>query len=409
MALIYPSDWKFALDDEAEPIQPALLQVLRQQVIKIANGAPNKKDVVEAFKEEFASIAGESSSWSSSYDWAVNDLSSAMDAAAKNAATFIDAYWSALKSVERQGVQCPKLETINKLLTINGCPFEIRPPNLVKRGADAVVVKEVDAKAAKTDQFFRYELGDVLGAGGFGTVYRATRKTSAGSFEFALKVLDPSPFVHDKEKAIKRFLREIRALLSLQHRGIVPYFDAGVDTTGRPYVVMPLIAGRNIRDASEGLSHRARCSLLAEVLLAIHYAHENDVLHRDLKPSNILVRAADAQPIVVDFGSAYLLEQMDSKSLTTAAVGSVGYIPSEVLADPSKRSTQHDIYSCGVIAYELFARHRPDPSAYRPLSASFAELGALDEAIQKALAPEHSRYASAEDFRLGIVEVERGL
>jgi serine/threonine protein kinase len=145
------------------------------------------------------------------------------------------------------------------------------------------------------------------------------------------------------------------------------------------------------------------------VLLAIHYAHENDVLHRDLKPSNILVRAADAQPIVVDFGSAYLLEQMDSKSLTTAAVGSVGYIPSEVLADPSKRSTQHDIYSCGVIAYELFARHRPDPSAYRPLSASFAELGALDEAIQKALAPEHSRYASAEDFRLGIVEVERGL
>ena len=82
-----------------------------------------------------------------------------------------------------------------------------------------------------------FALGKKIGEGGYGIVYKATRATAVSEFIYAVKVLDPSPFVTDYEKAVKRFKREVQALQLLQHRAIVPYYEAGITGDQKPYVV----------------------------------------------------------------------------------------------------------------------------------------------------------------------------
>jgi serine/threonine-protein kinase len=123
------------------------------------------------------------------------------------------------------------------------------------------------------------------------------------------------------------------------------------------------------------------------------------VLHRDLKPGNILVRESDRQPIVVDFGHAYLFEEMSTTSLTTSSlVGTLGYIPSEVFANPRERSPLHDIFSCGVITYELVARRLPDPHDYHALANLDVQYASLDTVLIRALSAARLRFHSAEEF-----------
>ena len=173
---------------------------------------------------------------------------------------------------------------------------------------------------------------------------------------------------------------------------------------------MPIIRGDNLRDATEGLGPAKTCELLAEMLHAIAHAHQNDVLHRDLKPNNVLVRTVDMQAVIVDFGSAYLFEHIDKEVLTTATpVGTPGYIPTEVLADPKLRSPQHDIFSCGVTAYEVFARRLPDPAAYQPLGENDPRLASLDEPIRRAIAGVKERYQTAGEFREALLHAAEAL
>src|SRR5262249_35554721 len=155
-----------------------------------------------------------------------------------------------------------------------------------------------------------YRLGEVIGRGGYGVVYFATRTTSVGEFEFAIKVLDPSPFIRNYDKAIARFEHEVAALRKLQHRTIGQYFAAGVTRERKPYVVMPLIDGRNLKEATEQMTTSERLSAFVEILSGLAYAHGSGVLHRDMKPTNIIVRTSDRQPIILDFGSAYMLDDL---------------------------------------------------------------------------------------------------
>ena len=108
--------------------------------------------------------------------------------------------------------------------------------------------------------------------------------------------------------------------------------------------------------------------------MGLNCAHSRDVRRRDLKPSNITVSESDTQPIILDFGCAYLREEVGLKTFGDRAVGSQGFIPSEVIADPTLRTHQHDFFSCDVILYELFARRQPGsrgniaPSSHRSVS-----------------------------------------
>jgi serine/threonine-protein kinase len=213
-----------------------------------------------------------------------------------------------------------------------------------------------------------------------------------------MKVLDPSPFNENLERALARFKREIKILKQLQHRSIVAYIEAGVDRDGKPYILMPLIEGVNLREAVAGYDLEMTLHVFEEILMALDYAHSLGVIHRDLKPSNVLVRSFDNQPILVDFGCAYLLDHADASSLTTSLVGSLGYIPSEVISNPKLRSPQHDVFACGVILYEVLAGTRPDPTDYKSLALVKKEFGVIDPIIRDAIAPAISRIESASSF-----------
>ena len=319
--------------------------------------ADHSKTTLEEFKGFFGGVGG-----STSYDYAVYDLKDFLTRQSGNAARFVDSFWNCIEFANKKGLKTPSPAYSNEILSKYGVPLKIQPPDLVLVDDDAALIDAQIAAdvEATTNALPGYRLGEVIGRGGYGVVYGATRTTTVGDFEFAIKVLDPSPFIQNYEKAIARFEHEIVALRKLQHRAIVPYFEAGVTREKKPYIVMPLIDGRTLKAATEHMTTTKRLSVFADILGGLAYAHANGVLHRDLKPTNIIVRSSDGQPVILDFGSAYMLDDLDRATLTSEAVGTAGYIPSEVLANPRTRSPLHDIYACGMMLYESFAGHRPD-------------------------------------------------
>lgn len=392
MSLEFPGEWMFEDPDAMPSIPEALVTRLWKMLVAIADSASDPKDVVEGFKRRFGR-----STLSTSLDWAETDLSTAMKERGQHAATFIDNLWTALQEAKDDGLKVPSTDQINKWLADEGVPFQVRGTELLRFTSPDIPSGE--GPSAPTG----YVLGDEIGRGGFGIVRVATRETTGGTFEFAYKLLDPSPFNKDRGKALERFKREIRAVQKLQHRAIVQYVDAGVNPYGQPYLVMQRILGTNIRDATENDPAFAM-SLMMEVLSGLAYAHKNQVLHRDLKPSNIIVRDSDQQPVILDFGTAYFLDDLDTHSLSSAAVGSLGYIPAEVLANPKLRTPLHDIYSCAVILYELIARRRPNPQDYEPLAAHHPELVALDAVLLSALGAAAKRPQTPDDFRAALAD-----
>ena len=216
-----------------------------------------------------------------------------------------------------------------------------------------------------------------------------------------MKVLDPSRFVENQERFIARFRREIGILKQIQHRAIVTYIDAGVDQDGKPYVLMPLIEGSNLREAMLGREIGQVLQTFVEILSGLEYVHSLNIIHRDLKPSNVLVRASDNQPIILDFGSAYLRDDASETSQTTTplgSLGSLGYTPSEVVSKAKLPSPVRDILACGMMFYQVLARMRPDPTAYKPLRDVREEFGVLDPIVRDAIAPAQSRIKSASEF-----------
>lgn len=398
MALRYPSEWKFAGPDEIPALPAVLAGKFFGLLTDIASSAEDEWSEIERFKRKFGATNRSSDS-----GWAESDLSSAMQSRAENSVNFIDSLWLAFEDAQGRGLKTPSTKQVNARLLEHGVPFQIQDGEIQRVHADAAIsVAPVEGSPVSSHAHrMPYHLGDAIGRGGFGVVFRATRETGVGTFEFALKLLDPSVFVAT-DKALPRFQREVRAVQALQHRAIIPYVDAGIDGEGRPYLVMPLISGHDIRTATEGAEPSTIISLMAEVLHGLDHAHTSNVLHRDLKPSNILVRTSDTQPIILDFGTTFILDD-DTKSLTTTAVGSMGYIPSEVLADPKVRSVLQDVFACAVLTYELIARRRPNPQQYVHLSTHRRELAALDEILVQALGPASGRPASAALFRRALL------
>jgi hypothetical protein len=358
---------------------------------KIAGGS---KSLIESFQIAFGGVGQ-----SSNYSWATSDLQQNMRERSNDAAYFLDSLWLALRTSENAGAQVPPYSTLNKILQKHQVPLNVSEEgNLEQTNIDTIIIDDDDQGGDSEENIQRLQIGDKLGQGGYGVVFRATRSTSVSNFEFAVKLLDPSPFVSDKSKALKRFQREVKAIQALDHRAIIQYVEAGVTSQDKPYLLMPLIRGLDIRTRCEQAGAELIVQLFAEILTGLSYAHTNSVLHRDLKPSNILVRTTDTQPVILDFGSAYLLDELSSASLTTAVVGTIGYIPSEVLADPKKRSPLQDIYACGVMLYEAVRGQKPDPANYQNVGKSRPELSWIDPIIKSAVAGEKHRMTTAEEF-----------
>jgi serine/threonine protein kinase/WD40 repeat protein len=209
-----------------------------------------------------------------------------------------------------------------------------------------------------------YKLLEQIGEGGFGVVFMA-EQTQPVRRKVALKVLKPGM---DTRQVVARFEAERQALALMDHPNIAHVFDGGETAGGRPYFVMELVRGLPITDFCDDnhLPVRQRLELFVSVCLAVQHAHQKGIIHRDLKPSNIMVTLHDGTPVVkvIDFGIAKALgQQLTDKTLFTnfaQLMGTPIYMsPEQAQLSGLDMDTRTDIYSLGVLLYELLTSTTP--------------------------------------------------
>jgi serine/threonine protein kinase len=210
----------------------------------------------------------------------------------------------------------------------------------------------------------RYKLLEQIGEGGFGVVFMAQQDEPIRR-RVALKVIKPGM---DTRQVVARFEAERQALAMMDHPNIAQVHEAGATETGRPYFVMELIRGVPITSYCDEhmLSIRERLELFARVCLAVQHAHQKGIIHRDLKPSNVLVTLHDDRPIpkVIDFGVAKAIAgKLTERTLFTGffqLVGTPTYMsPEQAQLSGLDIDTRSDIYSLGVLLYELLTGTTP--------------------------------------------------
>jgi len=211
----------------------------------------------------------------------------------------------------------------------------------------------------------RYKLLQQIGEGGCGVVYMAEQAEPVRR-RVALKIIKLGM---DTRQVIARFEAERQALALMDHPNIAKVFDAGATETGRPYFVMELVRGIKITDYCDqnNFSTEERLDLFIQVCQAIQHAHQKGVIHRDIKPSNILVADHDGVPVpkIIDFGIAKATtdQPLTDKTLFTAFeqfIGTPAYMsPEQAKLSGLDIDTRSDIYSLGVLLYELLTGKTP--------------------------------------------------
>jgi eukaryotic-like serine/threonine-protein kinase len=209
-----------------------------------------------------------------------------------------------------------------------------------------------------------YRLVQRIGVGGMGEVWRA-EQTAPFHRTVALKLIKAGM---DTRAALARFESERQALALMEHPNIAKVFDAGATTEGRPYFVMECVPGPpiTIYCDSHGLTIHERLALFTQVCDGVQHAHQKAIIHRDLKPSNVLVTEVDRKPVpkIIDFGLAKAVGPRLSQATVYTEVGGIVGTPdymSPEQADSSERNidTRTDVYSLGVILYELLVGALP--------------------------------------------------
>jgi serine/threonine protein kinase/tetratricopeptide (TPR) repeat protein len=226
----------------------------------------------------------------------------------------------------------------------------------------------------------RYTLQEKIGEGGMGEVWVA-KQSAPVKRKVALKLIKAGM---DSRSVLQRFERERQALAVMDHPNIARVLDGGLTAERRPYFVMELVNGlaltRFCDDMKLGI--RERLELFVPICLAVQHAHQKGVIHRDLKPSNILVTMIDGRPVpkVIDFGVAKAAAgKLSDESMSTqfgAVVGTLEYMsPEQAGYSGDDVDTRADVYSLGVILYELL-------TGLRPIDGRRLEKAALDEMIR---------------------------
>ncbi|UCG59008.1 MAG: serine/threonine protein kinase, partial [Phycisphaerales bacterium] len=210
----------------------------------------------------------------------------------------------------------------------------------------------------------RYKLLEKIGEGGMAVVYMAEQEQPIRR-KVALKIIKLGM---DTKQVIARFEAERQALAMMDHANIAKVLDAGATETGRPYFVMELVKGVSVTeycDANE-LSTRERLDLFLQVCNAVQHAHQKGIIHRDLKPSNVMVTHRDGTPVpkIIDFGIAKAINQrLTEKTLFTRyahIIGTPAYMsPEQAELSDLDIDTRSDIYSLGVLLYELLTGTTP--------------------------------------------------
>lgn len=211
--------------------------------------------------------------------------------------------------------------------------------------------------------FGSYELLEVLGRGGMGSVYRA-RQEAAGR-EVAVKIAEldhVSP--QGRAQLVQRFQTEALTAASVTHDHIVPIYDVGVHDE-RPYIAMQMVAGGDLSGMSkaEPLLPKRAAKYIYGIASALHQAHEKGLLHRDIKPGNILLDASNDRAMLTDFGLARFLEDDAGMTQTGQLLGTPSFMPPEQIKNSSNIDARADVYSLGGTLYQLLTGKPPFKAA----------------------------------------------
>jgi serine/threonine protein kinase len=269
----------------------------------------------------------------------------------------------------------------------------------------------------KGTQVGQYKIISKIGAGGMGEVYLA--QDSQLDRKVALKFL-PQHLCQD-EDCRARFTREAKAAAKLDHPNIVPVYEVG-EFQGRPYFAMAHIEGQSLRDLIKDgrLGINEAIDLTMQILKGLHKAHESGVVHRDIKPGNIIIDN-DGRARLVDFGLAMVTGE-DKLTKTGSTLGTVGYMSPEQI-EGTKIDHRSDIFSVGVILYEMLTGRRPfegdnEVAISRSITDAIPEpisryssgvTDALQQVIDRALAKDPGmRYQHADDLGSDLKRIRAG-
>jgi non-specific serine/threonine protein kinase/serine/threonine-protein kinase len=251
-----------------------------------------------------------------------------------------------------------------------------------------------------------YRLVEEIGRGGMGVVYRAVRADDEFDIEVAIKIVSRGM---DTDLLLRRFRNERQILANLDHPYIARLLDGGTTDNGLPYFVMEYVAGTPLNDYCD--AHRLniveRLHLFRKVCEAVSYAHQNLIVHRDLKPANILV-TADGTPKLLDFGIARLLSSDGTpgseQTMTMLRMATPAYASPEQIRGRAA-SVGSDVYSLGVILYELLTGHRP----YRLNSRESIDMAQIICEREPTRASQVIGYTESEDSgrNIEIIDPER--
>ncbi|MBK8914897.1 MAG: tetratricopeptide repeat protein [Phycisphaerales bacterium] len=262
------------------------------------------------------------------------------------------------------GSDVPLRDAVERMLRCDSDPGGLERGIAVRSYVEGILDGDAaEARERRPERVSGYRILDVLGEGGFGTVYRAEQSAPVQR-TVALKVLKPGM---DSRQIISRFEAERQALAVMDHPGFARVFDAGQTEAGRPYFAMEMVPGQPITAFcdEQRLDTRARLTLFVEVCGIVQHAHQKGLIHRDIKPSNVLVVRVEnrATPKLIDFGIARAIDGGASRAtlLTEAGqlIGTPEYMSPEQADGGRDMDTRADIYSLGVLLYELLTGTTP--------------------------------------------------